>query len=386
MPVVTASPGRPRIPFNRPYITGREAAHIDRAVAAMQLSANGRFTEMCSSWLAEHTGAAGVILTHTCTAALEMAAILADIGPGDEVIMPSFTFVTTSSAFVLRGATPVFVDVCEDTLNIDPALARAAVTPATKAIVGVDYAGVGCDMTALRMVATDASVALIEDAAQGLLSRRGGQPLGSAADLATLSFHETKNVQCGEGGALLLNDPALVERAQIVRDKGTNRSSFLRGDVQKYEWVDLGSSFGLSELAAAFLWGQIEGAEEITARRLAIWARYHEGLAGAERAGFLRRPIVPDDCEHNAHMYYVLLPDPAQRRRLIEELESDGIMAVFHYVPLHSSPAGRRYGRVSGELDVTDTLSERLLRLPLWTGMTDHDVDDVIASVIRAMG
>jgi dTDP-4-amino-4,6-dideoxygalactose transaminase len=282
---------------------------------------------------------------------------------------------------VLRGATPVFVDVREDTLNMDPELAAAAVTPATAAIVPVDYAGVGCEMGPLRELATDSGVMLIEDAAQGLMASREGQALGSFGDLGALSFHETKNVTCGEGGALLVNDPELIERAEILRDKGTNRQRFERGQTEKYTWVDIGSSFAMSDLNAAFLWGQLEEAVEITASRLATWERYHRGFAELEAEGLVRRPIVPDACTHNAHMYYLLLSGPNERRRVINDLDERGINAVFHYVPLHSSPAGRRYGRASGELPVTDDASERLLRLPLWADMPDETVVTVIDAV-----
>jgi dTDP-4-amino-4,6-dideoxygalactose transaminase len=320
-------------------------------------------------------------MTTSCTAALEMAAILADVGPGDEVVMPSFGFVSTATAFVLRGATPVFVDVREDTLNMDPELAAAAVTPATAAIVPVDYAGVGCDIGALRELADERGLMVIEDAAQGLMASRDGRALGSFGDLGALSFHETKNVTCGEGGALLVNDPELIERAEILRDKGTNRQRFERGETAKYTWVDIGSSYGMSDLNAAFLWGQLEEAEEITASRIATWERYHEAFAELEADGLARRPIVPDACIHNAHMYYLLLSGPDERRQVIDDLDERGINAVFHYVPLHSSPAGQRYGRTSGELPVTDDASGRLLRLPMWADMSDETVVTVIDAV-----
>jgi dTDP-4-amino-4,6-dideoxygalactose transaminase len=369
------------VPFNRAYRTGRETAHIEAAIESTHLSAGGRFTKLCEGWLTERTGSERAMMTTSCTAALEMAAILAEVGEGDEVVMPSFGFVSTATAFVLRGATPVFVDVREDTLNMDPGLAAAAVTPATAAIVPVDYAGVGCDMEPLRELADDRGVMLIEDAAQGLMASRAGRALGSFGDVGALSFHETKNVTCGEGGALLVNDPELIERAEILRDKGTNRQRFERGETAKYTWIDLGSSFAMSDLNAAFLWGQLEEAEAITASRLATWGRYHEGFAELEADGLVRRPVVPDDCTQNAHMYYLLLSGPAERAQVIEDLDKRRINAVFHYVPLHSSPAGRRYGRASGELPVTDDASGRLLRLPLWADMPDETVVTVIDAV-----
>lgn len=374
------APGPP-VPFNRPFRTGLETEHIERAIADMHLSAGGQYTRRCEEWLEQRTGCDRAILTHTCTAALEMAAILAGIGPGNEVIIPAFTFVTTASAFVLRGATPVFVEIREDTLNIDPAAAEAAITPATKALVIVDYAGIGCDMQQLRDLADRHGLVLIEDAAQGLMASRDGRPLGSFGDLSAISFHETKNVTCGEGGALLINDPALIARAENVRDKGTNRSGFARGLVGKYTWVDIGSSFGLSDLAAAFLWGQLERADEITAMRLSTWNRYHEAFADLEGSGILRRPIVPASCAHNAHMYYILLANESHRRQMIEGLDRHGVSAVFHYVPLHSSPAGLLYGRTHGSLPITDDLSSRLLRLPMWAGMDDESVNAVISAV-----
>jgi dTDP-4-amino-4,6-dideoxygalactose transaminase len=369
------------IPFNRAYRTGRETAHIESAIESKHLSSGGRFTKLCEGWLTERIGADRAMMTNSCTAALEMAAILAEVGPGDEVVMPSFGFVTTATAFVLRGATPVFVDVREDTLCVDAELMAAGVTDATKAIVPVDYAGVAGDMEALRAVAQERGVMMIEDAAQGLMASCDGRPLGSFGDLGTLSFHETKNVTCGEGGALLVNDPELVERAEILRDKGTNRQRFERGETSKYTWIDIGSSYAMSDLNAAFLWGQLEEAEDITASRRRSWDRYHEGFAELEAEGLLRRPIVPDSCTHNAHMYYLLLSGPGERHRVIRDLDDRGINAVFHYVPLHSSPGGRRYGRASGDLPVTDDVSERLLRLPLWAAMDPETVDTVIEAV-----
>jgi dTDP-4-amino-4,6-dideoxygalactose transaminase len=301
-----------------------------------------------------------------------MAAILADLKPGDEVIMPSCTFVSTANAFVLRGAVPVFVDIRPDTLNIDKTKIEAAITERTKAIVPVHYAGVGCEMDTIMAIARRHNLIVIEDAAQGIMSMYKGRPLGSIGHLGCLSFHETKNIISGEGGALLVNDPALAERAEIIREKGTNRSQFFRGQVDKYTWVELGSSYLPSELIAAFLWAQMEEADEITRRRLALWGVYQQWLEASEKAGRLRRPIIPRECGHNAHMYYVLLPDLAARTALIAELKAQDIHPVFHYVPLHSAPAGLKHGRVGGDLTVTNDVADRLLRLPLWLGLEDH--------------
>jgi dTDP-4-amino-4,6-dideoxygalactose transaminase len=372
------------IPFNRPYATGDEAASISEATARGQLSADGHFTQLCEGWLRERTGAAVVVLTHSCTGALELAALLSGVGPGDEVIMPSYTFVTTASAFALRGATPVFVDIRPDTLNLDETQVADAVGPRTKAIVPVHYAGVGCEMDALQAIAADSGLLLVEDAAQGVMADYRGRALGGIGHLGALSFHETKNLTCGEGGALLVNDPALVAEAEIVRDKGTNRSQFFRGQVDRYTWVSLGSSFGLSELNAAFLWQQLRHADDITARRLAAWTRYHEHFEELEVGGELRRPVVPDR-SHNAHMYYLLLEDRPTRDRLLQALGQAGINAVFHYVPLHTSPVGARIGRTHGDLIHTDDLSGRLLRLPLWTGISDADIDRTAETVFAAL-
>jgi dTDP-4-amino-4,6-dideoxygalactose transaminase len=379
---VAAVPG---IPFNRPHTTGREFAYLQEAIDNLHLSGNGPFSERCAGWLSERTGARRALLTPSGTAALEAAMILAGIGPGDEVIVPSFTFVTTAGAIALRGATPVFADVRSDTLTLDPASAAAAVTDRTRAVVPVHYAGVGCDMDALLALASDHDLLVLEDAAQGVMARWDGRPLGSMGALGCLSFHETKNVHCGEGGALLVNDEALVERAEIVQEKGTDRARFFRGQVDRYTWVELGSSFVASDINAAFLWAQLEGADEITAARRAVWEAYHERLGPLEESGRLRRPVIPPAAEHNAHMYYVLAEDRGARDRLIETLARRGIQAVFHYVPLHSSPAGRRYGRAAGDLAVTEDVSDRLLRLPLWVGMGEAEVDRVVDGVEAAL-
>ncbi|GAB3781005.1 dTDP-4-amino-4,6-dideoxygalactose transaminase [Dyella agri] len=357
------------IPFNRPYLVGRELDNITQAHAMGQLSGDGSFTRACHAWLERRTGTYKALLTHSCTAALEMAAILLDLQPGDEVIMPSFTFVSTANAFVLRGAVPVFVDIRPDTLNIDEALIEQAITPRTRAICVVHYAGVACEMDTIMAIAARHGLRVVEDAAQALLSQYKGRQLGSVGDLAALSFHETKNVISGEGGALLINDPALVERAEVIREKGTNRSRFFRGQVDKYTWVDLGSSYLPSELIAAFLAAQLEEADHITSRRLAIWDRYHAWAAPLEAAGLLRRPVIPAECTHNAHMYFLLLHGLEARTHFIEAMKAAGIGTVFHYIPLHSSPAGQRYGRTSGTLAHTDATSDGLVRLPLWIGL-----------------
>jgi dTDP-4-amino-4,6-dideoxygalactose transaminase len=349
------------------------------------LSGNGPFTRRCSRWLESNTGCVKALVTHSCTAALEMAALLLDCGPGDEVIMPSFAFVSTANAFVLRGATPVFVDVQPDTLTIDPALVDRAVTARTKAIVALHYAGVACDMDALSVIAARNGIAIVEDAAQGVLASYRGKPLGSIGTFGALSFHETKNVISGEGGALLVNDARYVERAEIVWEKGTNRNQFFRGEVDKYTWVDIGSSFLPSELISAFLQAQLESAEQLTSRRFGLWRTYHRAFEALEAAGGLRRPIVPDACGHNAHMYYVLTGDGIVRANLLAALKEAGIGAVFHYVPLHSSPAGRRFGRPVGTFAVTDDIAARLIRLPLWPDMTGEQVDAVIGGVHGAL-
>jgi dTDP-4-amino-4,6-dideoxygalactose transaminase len=374
------------IPFNRPYVTGREFLCVREAIANGHLSGSGPFTERCNRWLEERIGSEQALLTHSCTAALEMTAMLLDIGPGDEVVMPSFTFVSAANAVVLRGGTPVFADVRPDTLNINESQVEAAISSKTRAIFAVHYAGVGCAMNELLAIAAEARTPLVEDAAQGILASYDGRPLGSFGSLAALSFHETKNVHSGEGGALLINDAGLAERAEILLDKGTNRRRFFRGQVDKYSWVDIGSSYAPSEINAAFLWAQLEDAEAITERRLAIWHAYHEAFTDLEDRGVARRPVVPSACSHNAHMYYLLLPDLETRSRFIDELKQAGIYAVFHYVPLHSSDAGRRFGRTVGDLAVTDEISQRLVRLPLWPGMSDEDVERVIDAVASIAG
>lgn len=361
-----------KVPFNQPYMTGKEFGYIVQAHANRHLAGDGDFTEKCNAWLEQRVGCHKALLTHSCTAALEMAAILADIQPGDEVIMPSYTFVSTANAFVLRGGVPVFVDIRLDTLNIDETRIEAAITPRTKAIVPVHYAGVGCEMDVIMDIARRHNLLVIEDAAQGIMSSYKGRALGSIGHMAALSFHETKNIISGEGGALLVNDDRFIERAEIIREKGTNRSQFFRGHVDKYTWVDIGSSYLPGEIIAAFLWAQMEEAETITQKRLGIWQRYHDALASLETLGRVRRPVVPDGCQHNAHMYYILLETLQMRTALISKLKENGIYTVFHYVPLHSSPAGRKYGRVNGEMTNTEAVADRLLRLPLWVGLGEQ--------------
>jgi dTDP-4-amino-4,6-dideoxygalactose transaminase len=371
-------------PFNKPYMTGKELWYIAQAHAKGHLAGDGSFSKRCAAWLEARTGAHKALLTHSCTAGLEMAALLADVKPGDEIIMPSYTFVSTANAFVLRGAVPVFVDVRADTLNIDEALIEAAITEKTRAIVPVHYAGVGCEMDTIMAIANRHDLLVIEDAAQAMLSTYKGRPLGSIGHLGALSFHETKNIISGEGGALLVNAPRFSERAEIIREKGTNRSQFFRGQVDKYSWVDIGSSYLPGEIIAAFLFAQMEEAEAITRQRLALWNTYHQWFAEAERAGKLRRPIVPTQCAHNAHMYYTLLPDLESRTAFIDKLRKVGINTVFHYIPLHSAPAGRRYARAHGDLKVTEEISDRLVRLPMWIGLEDQQAD-AIQQILAAL-
>jgi dTDP-4-amino-4,6-dideoxygalactose transaminase len=369
-----SEPSGLQLPFNRPFATGKEFGYIAEAIGNAHLSGDGPFTKRVNDCLARMIGSRSALLTHSCTAALEMSAMLADVGPGDEVIMPSYTFVSTANAFVLRGATPVFVDIRGDTLNIDETIVEAAITERTRAIVAVHYAGVACEMDTLTEIAQRRKIHLIEDAAQAVGSYYNQKPLGSFGATSALSFHETKNVISGEGGALIINDETLVERAEIIREKGTNRTRFLQGMVDKYTWVDIGSSYLPSEIVAAFLWAQLESIDAIAEARMAIWKSYDERLEPLEADGLLRRPIIPDGCAHNAHMYYVLAGSPSARDDALAAMHSAGIKAIFHYVPLHSSPGGTRYGRCHGTLARTDDLSARLIRLPLFNQMTVDDV------------
>lgn len=358
------------IPFNHPALVGRELEYIREAIAKSHLAGDGDFTERSQKWLADFIGAPAVLLTHSCTAALEMAAILAGIGPGDEVVMPSFTFVSTANAVVLRGGIPVFVDIRQDTLNIDEQLVEAACTPRTKAIFPIHYAGVPAEMNQLNEVAKRNGLVVVEDAAQALGSKYLGRKAGGLGHMAAISFHETKNIISGEGGALAINDEKLIERAEIIREKGTNRKQFFRGQVDKYTWVDLGSSYLPSELIAAFLFAQLEKIEAVQKSRFVAWNAYEASLTSFHNRG-VRTPVIPAGCEHNAHLYYLILPSLELRQELILRLKMDGISAPFHYVPLHSAPAGRMFSRTSGELSHTEALSDRLIRLPLFAEMGD---------------
>jgi dTDP-4-amino-4,6-dideoxygalactose transaminase len=369
------------IDFNRTHVTGNEFDYMREAIGNAHLASGGPFTRACVDWLRGHTGCRQALLTHSCTAALELACTLAEIGFQDEVIMPSFTFVTTANAVVGRGGLPVFVDIRSDTLCIDEQLIEGAITARTKAIVPVHYAGIGAEMDRILDIAQAHGLLVIEDAAQGIGASIAGKRLGGIGHLGALSFHETKNVTCGEGGALLVNDERFLDRAEIVLEKGTDRRKFARGEVEKYTWVDEGSSYALSDLAAAYLWAQLEAEEQIRAARLQVWHAYDDALADLEEQGLLRRPITPAGAVHNAHMYYVLVNDLPTRSALIAFLASRGITAVFHYVPLHSSPAGHRYARANGELPTTTDVSQRLVRLPLWVDLGNDRVAYVTAAI-----
>ena len=370
-----------RIPFNRPFLAGRELEYVRDAIASGQISAGGRFTARCEALLEEALPARRALLTTSCTHALELAALLLGVAPGDEVIVPSFTFVSTANAFVSHGARPVFVDVRRDTLNLDERLVEARLGPRTKAIVPVHYAGVACELDALDALARRRGVPLVEDNAHGLFGRFRGRALGTFGAVATLSFHETKNFTCGEGGALLVNDPALVERAEVLRDKGTDRGRFFRGEVPRYTWVDHGSSWGLSELLAAYLLAQLERREQIWDLRRAAWARYDAALAGWAKGQGLATPTVPDGCEPAYHLYHLVMRTPAEREALIASLRARDILAIFHYQPLHLSKMGRRFGGREGDCPVAEALSERLVRLPLYNGITPDEQGRVIDAV-----
>jgi dTDP-4-amino-4,6-dideoxygalactose transaminase len=372
-----------KIPFNKPHMTGKEHVYITEAYTNGMLAGDGPFTKQCHEWLEKNTGTKKALLTHSCTAALEMAAMLLDIEPGDEVIMPSFTFVSTANAFALRGAVPVFVDIRTDTLNLDEKLIEGAITSKTKAIVPVHYAGVACEMDTIMAIANKHNLAVVEDAAQGVMASYKDRPLGSIGNMGTFSFHETKNIISGEGGALLVNDPKLVSQAEIIREKGTDRSRFFRGAVDKYTWQSIGSSFLPGELIAAFLWAQLEDAKNITEKRLSIWNEYHQMLAPLEEKGVLRRPIIPDDCQQNGHLYYILLNPKMDRQKVLADFKDAQIMAPFHYIPLHSSPAGMQLGRAHGSMEVTDAVSEQLLRLPLWYSISKEEQERVVAVLAK---
>jgi dTDP-4-amino-4,6-dideoxygalactose transaminase len=369
------------IPFNKPFIVGKELYYIAHAVVDGQLSGDGYYTKLCHQWFEERLGCAKALLSHSCTAALEMAAILCDIKPGDEVILPSFTFVSTANAFVLRGAVPVFVDIRPDTLNMDEKKIEAGITPRTKVIVPVHYAGVPCAMDEILNIAGKKGLLVVEDAAQALLSTYKGRYLGTIGHFGCLSFHETKNIISGEGGALLIKDERFVERAEVIREKGTNRSRFFRGEVDKYTWIDIGSSFLPSELVGAFLYAQLEQAEKIMVARRRIFQQYMVLLKPLEEKNCIRLPYVDADCEANGHIFYVICRNLEERTNLAEHLNMNSINAVFHYVPLHSSPAGLKYGRVSGDMAFTNAISDRILRLPMYYEMNDDDIDRVVKTV-----
>jgi dTDP-4-amino-4,6-dideoxygalactose transaminase len=369
------------IPFNRPLLMPTALEYVRQAAANLHLSGDGPFSKRCHRLLEEQLGVPKVLLTTSCTHALEMAALLLDLGPGDEVIVPSFTFVSTVNAFVLRGVRPVFADVRPDTLNLDESRLEALVTPRTRAVVPVHYAGVGCDMDEIGRVADRHNLAIVEDNAHGLYGRYRGRPLGTFGRLATQSFHETKNFSCGEGGALLINDPELVDRAEVIREKGTNRNQFFRGMVDKYTWVDVGSSYLPSDALAAMLYAQLEKAEHIQARRAEVWQTYADGLADWAELNGVRTPMVPADCDHPAHMFYLLFPSLDERQAFIAHLKARGVTAVFHYVPLHLSGMGRRFGGREGNCPVTEAVSDRLVRLPLFYDLTPADQARVIDAV-----
>ncbi len=373
------------IPFNKPHMTGKELHYIADAHFRGHLAGDGYYTKLCHRWLEQSVGSPKALLTHSCTAALEMAAILAQVQPGDEVIMPSYTFVSTANAFALRGAIPIFVDIRPDTLNIDETKIEAAISERTKVIVPVHYAGVGCEMDVIMAIADRYKLLVVEDAAQGIMATYKGKPLGSIGHLAALSFHETKNIISGEGGALLVNDNRFSDRAEVIREKGTNRSQFFRGSVDKYTWCDVGSSYLPSDLIAAFLWAQMEEARLITNRRLAMWKAYQEAFAPIEKEGLVRRPYIAEGCNHNAHMYYLILPDLQRRTTFIRRLREKNILSVFHYVPLHQAPQGKKYGRVADrDLRVTANMADRIVRLPLWLGLEEQQ-DRVINEVLAVV-
>ena len=368
------------ISFNVPPCVGTEITYIQEAIKNRKISGDGEFTKKCTAWLREQTGVS-VLLTTSCTHATEMAALLSDIQPGDEVIMPSYTFVSTADAFVLRGAKAVFVDVRPDTMNIDENLIENAITEKTKAIVPVHYAGVSCEMDKIMQIASQYNLMVIEDAAQGIMASYHGKQLGTIGDYGCFSFHETKNLSMGEGGAILMRDPKRLEDAEIIREKGTNRSKYFRGQIDKYTWVKPGSSYLPSELNAAYLYAQLVDAQKIQSDRMNSWDHYYQEFESLERDGKVERPVIPQGCEHNAHMFYLKAKDLEERTRLIDFLKERGVHAVFHYIPLHSAPAGKLYGRFSGEDRYTTKESERLVRLPMYYGLTEADREHVIASV-----
>lgn len=369
------------INFNVPPYTGKEMDYIKEAVNSQKICGDGQFTKKCNEWLEKKTGTVKCLLTTSCTHATELAALLSDIKPGDEVIMPSFTFVSTADAFVLRGAVPVFVDIRPDTMNIDEKLIEDAITEKTKAIVPVHYAGVACEMDTIMALAEKYHLVVIEDAAQGIMSTYKGKALGTFGNFGCLSFHETKNYSMGEGGALLIRDEKDIEEAEIIREKGTNRSKFYRGQIDKYTWVNYGSSYLPSDMNAAYLYAQLEMADEINDARMAVWNRYYENLSSLRDSGKIELPVIPKDCVHNAHMFYIKAADLEERTKLIEFLKANGILAVFHYIPLHTAPAGMKFGRFHGEDKYTTKESERLCRLPMYYKLTLDQVDEICDKV-----
>lgn len=371
------------IPFNVPPFLGTETQYIEEAIRNHKICGDGPFTKNCHQWLEKKTGAVKALLTTSCTDALELAALLLDIQPGDEVILPSFTFCSTADAFALRGAKLVFVDIRPDTMNIDETKIEAAITAKTKAIVPVHYAGVACEMDTIMDIARRHHVKVVEDAAQAVMSSYKGRALGAIGDFGCYSFHETKNYSMGEGGALLIQDPANIETAEILREKGTNRSVFLRGQIDKYTWVNYGSSYLPSDMNAAYLWAQLQEADKINDNRLATWQAYYDAFAPLEQEGFVQRPVIPEGCTHNAHMFYLKTKDLEERTALVAYLKENGVLAVFHYIPLHSAPAGQRFGVFHGEDVYTTREADRLVRLPMYYGITDADLQKVIDSVIR---
>lgn len=370
-----------KIMFNKADVIGNEYNYIHEAMKNGAIKGDGPFTQKCHQFLEQKLGSPKVLLTHSCTAALEMSALLADLQAGDEVIMPSYTFVSTANAFVLRGAIPVFVDIRKDTLNMDETKIEAAISPKTKAIVVVHYAGVACEMDAICEIAKRHKLLLIEDAAQALGSFYKGKAVGTFGDMACFSFHETKNILSGEGGALCINNEKFIKRSEIIREKGTNRAQFFRGEVDKYTWVDLGSSYLPSDMVAAFLFAQLENMDTINHKRLEHWYKYHTFFENFEKLSFIRRPFVPENCLHNAHMYYILFPSLEARTKCIDFLKEKGISSVFHYVPLHSSPAGRRFAKVSGDMTITEKYSDRLLRLPMYYGLSGDEMAQIQSSL-----
>jgi dTDP-4-amino-4,6-dideoxygalactose transaminase len=371
-----------KIPFNKPFLTGKEMQYIKKVCSSGLVASDGYFTNKCNSWLQGHIGCLKAMITNSCTSALEMTAYLAEIDPGDEIIMPSFTFVSTANAFVAYGAVPVFVDIKETTLTIDETKIEQAISSRTKAIVVVHYAGVACDMDFISAIARKHHLLVIEDAAHGILAKYKDQYLGSMGHLGVLSFHESKNITSGEGGALLINDERFLKRAGIISKKGTNRIQFQQGEVAKYTWVQKGSSFLPGEIVTAFLWAQFEKTKWINRQRLMIWDRYHDHFKRFEAKGLLRRPIIPEACKHNGHIYYLLLKDTGVRDRFIAHMGQSGIQCVFHYVPLHQSLAGRRYAKKGGSLKVTENVAGRLVRMPLWLGIENH-IDLIIDKSAR---